>query len=264
MDLKLVIKLNIFSIFALLAINVVYSAHLDDFECYNPGTRGSDYFGHKNVTRNGNRCYRWSQLIILPYGVQPYKHNFCRNDNHRYGGPWCFINEHIWDYCGIPSCLFIHEKRNRYPATLPKLPLLYNKPQILVKTKALIITATVARTTTTTKTVTETKLMPSAVPRIETTTIISTVVQPTPVPSIPTSIQVITITPSDVPPVILRTTIVSPISTTITSTHTAFMNVTVTKFLSTEPLTTVTEYQTVTLLHNEYGPGFGERSQIDY
>ena len=107
MDIKLFRLLIITCLCQWLFTTVVQSNHANDLECYHLSTRGSDYSGHTNVTRNGKRCYSWSQLVILPYGVQPYQHNFCRNDNLRHGGPWCFINEHIWDYCGIPSCSFI-------------------------------------------------------------------------------------------------------------------------------------------------------------
>lgn len=152
---------------------------------------------------------------------------------------------------------------NRYPILFPKPSLVRNKLDILVKTETLVVTETVARTST--QTITETKVIPTTIPQLDTITIYSTIFQYTPGPCATLSNNLpMSIVPSAVPPVILRTTIVSPIPTTLTTTSTSIQNVTQTEYLTIEPMTTVTEYRTVTLFHNEYGPGFGEQSQIDY
>nr|XP_026691060.1 apolipoprotein(a)-like isoform X1 [Ciona intestinalis] len=80
--------------------------------CYDPHDRQS-YRGNITVTQKGVTCQRWDVMTPHPSswiihtkwnGIG--QHNYCRNPDFSFRGPWCYTTDpHLRvDYCNVPIC----------------------------------------------------------------------------------------------------------------------------------------------------------------
>eukprot|EP00105_Crassostrea_gigas_P041126 XP_019925274.1 PREDICTED: plasminogen [Crassostrea gigas] len=72
-------------------------------ECVITG-RGLDYFGKKNVSKNGKTCLSWKGTY-QPVSMEE-DANYCRNPDYS-SKPWCYVQgdtRPVKEYCEIPSC----------------------------------------------------------------------------------------------------------------------------------------------------------------
>ncbi|CAG0893920.1 unnamed protein product, partial [Darwinula stevensoni] len=83
-------------------------------------TLGGEYMGRKNVTKSGRPCQPWSSQQPNTHDRLKFRsafpdagkemelnHNFCRNPDAEFEGPWCYNGDSIdprWEYCDVPPC----------------------------------------------------------------------------------------------------------------------------------------------------------------
>jgi hypothetical protein len=60
------------------------------------GNKGSRYAGTQSVTRNGNTCRNWDELID---GSHYSWKNYCRNPEGDQDTIWCFVGDGTMEYC---------------------------------------------------------------------------------------------------------------------------------------------------------------------
>ncbi|XP_021379777.1 inactive tyrosine-protein kinase transmembrane receptor ROR1-like isoform X2 [Mizuhopecten yessoensis] len=74
--------------------------------CYNGS--GENYRGQVNRTRSGRTCQNWlhNPSFKSKDNKELGNHNFCRNPNGTFTGPWCFTDPyyHHSELCDIPKC----------------------------------------------------------------------------------------------------------------------------------------------------------------
>lgn len=72
------------------------SSEVQDHTCFNG--RGTTYLGRRNVSESGRPCQQWP-------GMDPPRHNFCRNPGNVEVSPWCLVGpKNERESCGISRC----------------------------------------------------------------------------------------------------------------------------------------------------------------
>ncbi|MED6251345.1 hypothetical protein ATANTOWER_028905 [Ataeniobius toweri] len=115
--------LVIFSVFAALSVNMVFSQSYFTKKWASAECRigkGSSYKGTVSISSNGRSCLKWTR--VRHSWVDSHElgsHNHCRNPNKSLK-PWCYVmkkNKVKREFCDIPKCIDPTVK----PTTLPHL-----------------------------------------------------------------------------------------------------------------------------------------------
>ena len=93
-------------------VNIYFTLHITDVECYTDSPRGTDYRGYVNRSKSGKTCQKWTSHVPHEHPIPPNlpgtglgDHKYCRNPNNASEGPWCFTTDRDtrYEFCEVES-----------------------------------------------------------------------------------------------------------------------------------------------------------------